>query len=197
MSDFSGLSVFPRVSEDWPIILVLLNNRCTSFLLRVITQDLKFAGGYTSRLPLPREVERLGVYGRYAYTAKSKLVALDILEDVFQASKLSDHSLSLATFVHTVEGAMEAAVMGSYQLGAIDAQVVIEETGIPAGWHPLIVGYDDLLSLPVSLDLPPLPEEVLQFMVAHLRTSPGSSDLIRIKANLWTLYEAGPGAKVE
>ena len=71
----------------------------------------------------------------------------------------------------------------------------MRETGTPAGWHPLIAGYDTLPPLPADLDLPPLPQEVLDYLAAHERIAPDARELARIKANLRALYEAGPGAK--
>ena len=74
-------------------------------------------------------------------------------------------------------------------------QTIIDDTGTPAGWYPLIAGYDTLPTLPTDLDLPPLPQELLDYLATHERINLDDKELARIKANLRMLYEAGPGAK--
>ena len=46
-----------------------------------------------------------------------------------------------------------------------------------------------------DLELPPLPQELLDYLATHERINPNDQELARIKANLSMLYEAGPGAK--
>ena len=76
-----------------------------------------------------------------------------------------------------------------------DTAAILEETGTPAGWYPLIVGYDTLATLPLNLDLPSLPQELLDHLATHERISLNTKELARIKVNLRMLYQAGPGAK--
>jgi hypothetical protein len=85
-------------------------------------------------------------------------------------------------------------VFDAYELGPEDVQAVIDETGIPAGWNPLIAGYDRLPEAPEGIEVP---EGLTGFLdtLEHRTLSP--DELSRVKARLRTLYEAGPGAKVE
>ncbi len=76
-----------------------------------------------------------------------------------------------------------------------DIQAVLEETGIPAGWFPLIERYDTLPTLSAHFNLPQLLQELLDYLETHERISLEDKELARIKANLRVLYEAGPGAK--
>ncbi len=74
-------------------------------------------------------------------------------------------------------------------------QSVIEETGSPAGWYPLIENYNALLPLSADICLPPLSQELLNDISTHERINVSDKELTRIKANLRAFYEAGPGAK--
>ena len=51
-------------------------------------------------------------------------------------------------------------------------KLLLEETGTPAGWYPLIIGYDTLPTLPADLDLPSLPQELLDYLATHERINP-------------------------
>ncbi|HEX9372506.1 MAG TPA: hypothetical protein VF897_15955 [Roseiflexaceae bacterium] len=73
-------------------------------------------------------------------------------------------------------------------------QTILDETGTPAGFYPLIASYDTLPDLPPELELPELPHEVIEYLEQHERLTPSPTELARMKARLRTLYEAGPGA---
>jgi hypothetical protein len=100
-------------------------------------------------------------------------------------------------YILTLEAASELSAHSAYAFGADDTASVFAEVGRPAGLNPLIAALDCLPDLPADLDLPPLPEEVIDYLAAHDRITPTPAELARIKANLTTLYEAGPGAKAD
>jgi len=50
-----------------------------------------------------------------------------------------------------------------------ECSAIYRETGTPAGFHPLIAGYDALPELPAELELPELPSEVLEYLERHPR----------------------------
>jgi hypothetical protein len=106
-----------------------------------------------------------------------------------------DQPYSVQTLLHFLEGLNEQIVSDIYELDEEDNQVIRQETGVPAGWYPLIAGYDTLPILPANLDLPALPQELFDYLETHERIQPDEKELARIKANLRALYEAGPGAK--
>ena len=56
--------------------------------------------------------------------------------------------------LHSLEGWNERLVFDAYELGPEDVQAVIDETGVPAGWNPLIVGYDRLPEAPDGIEIP-------------------------------------------
>lgn len=98
-----------------------------------------------------------------------------------------DHDLASITYEH-LRGRPP-------KLEKRDIQAVIEETGTPAGWYPLITTYDRLPAIPDSLKLPSFPQMLFDYLINHRRVNPDNKELAQIKANLRILYEAGPGAK--
>ena len=100
------------------------------------------------------------------------------------------------SYIHWKES-LSRIVFSAFEITGHDIQVVLDETGFPSGWYPLLAGYAIVPELTTDLDLSPLPHEVLDYLTAHERIHPDAAELARIKANLRALYEAGPGAKTE
>src|SRR5579875_671820 len=193
----TGSSIFPRNSISQVGILALLVARIVSYLLRVTTQNMKFREGYVVNLPLPSDAKLvlLTFIGKICIELKKFLISQRLTEYRFEA--LSSEAISLATqaLLHTFEGFNEQVVNEAYMLDKGDTAAILEETGTPVGWYPLIADHDILPLLPVALDLPPLPQELFDYLETHERIQPDEKELTRIKADLRTLYEAGPGAK--
>ena len=193
----TGSSIFLKDNFSPFSIMALTSVRVVSYLLRVTTQGLKFREGYVSNLTLPTSfpLELLTSVGEACTVLKRYLVALDVTEQSY-AEKTSDTRLfPTQAVLHSFEGMNEQIVSRAYGLNKADIETVLEETGTPAGWYPLIAGYDTFPTLPGDLDLPPLRQGLLDYLTTHDRISPEGKELARIKANLRMLYEAGPGAK--
>jgi len=103
--------------------------------------------------------------------------------------------ITYSVYILLLESALERYVASRYGLAKNTIKLIFSETGTPAGWHPLITTYDALPPLPD--DLPEIPQEVLDYLAEHERQVLSPDDLATLKTNLRTLYEAGPGAKVE
>ena len=103
--------------------------------------------------------------------------------------------ITYSVYILLLESALERYVASRYGLAKNTIKLIFSETGTPAGWHPLITTYDALPPLPD--DLPEIPQEVLDYLTEHERQILSPGDLATLKTNLRTLYEAGPGAKVE
>ena len=82
-----------------------------------------------------------------------------------------------------------------YEMPQEARQSVIEETGMPPGWYPLIGRYDSLPESPGRLTLPPLSQEVTASLRTRPRLNASGSDIERLKARLCALYELGPGTQ--
>lgn len=95
----------------------------------------------------------------------------------------------VAALLHALEGWDERLVCDMYGLDDGDVQQVIEETGTPAGWFPLIAGYD---SIPEPPDGVVVPEGFRSYFERLERREPAAADLVRLKERLGRLYEAGP-----
>jgi hypothetical protein len=118
----------------------------------------------------------------------------NILDVVFMNVQGIQHITILSAWQSTLEGFLESELLSKLGI-ANGRKFVLADTGTPAGFHPLIGGYDALPEIPVDLDSPPLPQEVTDYLAGRERISPSPVELVRIKARLTALYEAGPGAK--
>ncbi|GAB4206658.1 MAG: hypothetical protein OHK0022_33930 [Roseiflexaceae bacterium] len=189
----------PAVFADLPIegLGALLNCRFVSFLLRGISSDIKFREGYVSSVPVLSSIPFIMIkLEEMCVVLKRCLVITDLTERIFSGVVVNQPQLdAVATLLHTLEGINEREVFAAYGIVGDDMAAVLDETGTPAGFHPLLTGYDALPELPPELDLPPLPGEVLEHLAQHRRIAAPPAELARHKARLRALYEAGPGAK--
>lgn len=209
--DVKGASIFPLGSlKLLGTLAALLSTRLISYVLRVTTQYGELHVGYVANLPLPNELPALlGSIGEACFVLKRRLVAEDLLERTFEgllAEQPEGRSLvdrwriaadvteSVQAVLHAIEGYNEQLVCTAYGLQGGDTQAVLDETGIPAAWHPLFESYDTL---------PPLPNRLLfrtqtfDPLAWDRRRRGASEELAALKGRLRTLYEAGWGAKPE
>jgi hypothetical protein len=103
-------------------------------------------------------------------------------------------ALQSLPLLHALEGWNERLVFDAYELGPEDVQAVIDETGVPAGWNPLVVGYDALPEAPEGIAIP---AGLTTFLATLEHRQLSSAELAKVKARLRSMYEAGPGAKEE
>ncbi len=185
-------------SDNWDR-LALLNSRVVTFLLRATTGTIDFSTGYVEKCAGPVVISNdKGPLARFAVYMKNVMVTNNMQEIYFSAKlhqNTDEELLRAATWLASVEAVNEKNVFKIYRIEEAFAQDIVGETGTPAGWHPLIAGYDALPELPPEVNLPPLPSEVLDYLAGHERIHPAADELARIKANLQALYEAGEGAK--
>lgn len=186
----------PGIYTESYAVPALAQSHVISFVLRAISPQLAFEINTVSLTPLPAITDESFLkLSKVAERIKRSLVSLNPIERTYTGFSSELMGQGLASILHTVEGQIEQKVCRVYNLTESTIQTVIEDTGTPAGWFPLIGSYDTLPDLPPDLDLPPLPQEVYDYLAAHERIQPDARELARIKANLRALYEAGPGAK--
>lgn len=164
--DFSGAGVFPRPGIQLEHLFGL-QSRISSYLLRVITQDIKFAPGYVQLLPLV-SAKNINVI-RYALLLKRILLSSDLLEVYFSRCLNASQSAVVSILLSCCEARFESDYFKEIDLTNDTIDAVLSETGTPAGLHPLLAGYDALPELPAELDLPELPAEVLEYLERHPR----------------------------
>ena len=102
--------------------------------------------------------------------------------------------LQRSALLHAAEGVVETEVVRMYCLDEVDIQAVLDETGRPAGWFPLIPGHDQI---PLLDDEFQISEELVNSLADHERRTLSPEELRNFQNRLRSLYEAGPGAKVE
>jgi len=203
--DGTGLAIVPSSSISKYILLGTLNSRISSYLSRLFSQSVEFRGGYVEKLPKHAQ-NNPGLESTTINTLNLKIQYTNhsIIECSFDIERYLDNNTLLSSLISThtccsllctFEGVVEKTVYELYGLSEVDILSIFSETGTPAGWHPLIATYDAIPPLPDGL--PEIPPEVLDYLADHERRSLSPDDLATLKANLRTLYEAGPGAKVE
>lgn len=203
-----GLTVFdsacPAVFGEniRPGVGMLLNCRATSYLLRTISSDIKYRESYVARAPLPQNLPSdVKVIEMAAFSLKSWLVSQCCIERSYRVTTkpIGNQEIKFVFYVqcmlHTIEGLSEHIGFTAFNLNTYDKKAILDETGTPAGWYPLIIGYNTLPSLPNNIDIPPLPQELFDYLAEHKRIVVSDKELTRIKSNLKALYEAGPHAK--
>jgi len=140
-----------------------------------------------------------------AISLKSSVLCNDLTEKRFYPVRIIDSAILPSyhrdmekqhvdcAILHSIESTMELEIFHYCRLTDKDINSIFDETGTPAGWHPLIKGYD---AVPET-DVCEIPKEVIEYLNNHKCINPSEEELSRIKSRLRALYEAGPGAKVE
>lgn len=197
------------VKNEFSGLAAILNVRLSSFVARVIAARLDIRESYISRLPMPEHLPSSPAPLESACIAlKRRLVEPDSTERTFAvppsqtAIPGSDsgpgygQTEAIAAILHTLEGVSERRVFANYGIADEDLLAVLDETGTPAAWFPLIEGYDAFPPLTPALSLDGegvwvqglLPDDDARLQI-------GTADLYALKSRLRNLYEAGPGAK--
>ncbi len=181
--------------EPQPTAGAILNSRVISYVLRALSPDMKFREGYVAQAPMPRRDEpKMASCASACVTIARLLASRDPSERTFLPDhNLRDQAASLV-LLHTLEGWNERLALEAYGVDDESARLVLEETGAPAGWHPLMAGYDRLPEAPAGVEIP---AGLTEFLATLERRTLGAQQLAELKARLRRLYEAGPGAKVE
>lgn len=180
-------------ASDPTALMVLMNSRFASYLLRAATCGMDFTEGYVSALPLPGH-NVPSIWKDLAQTAidiKKRLLANDPLEGSFETSLTADDGntdieRSIAVLLE-VEAACEASVVNAFQLSNDAVAEVTQETEKPSGWLPLLKDYD---AFPDASGDPPLPQEVQRHYAALPRRTLSSIELATVKNSLRRAYES-------
>ncbi len=185
----------------------LSNCRFAGQVARAISATIQLPEGCVARVPLPAQVpDSLVKLESACIQLKRYLVALDPTERSFGGLPLPGASLAegwrslaneadaVAAVLHTQEALSEREVFSAYGIAGDDLQAVLDETGTPAGWFPLIAGYDQIPPLPSGLEVP---ANLLEPLAREPRQTLAAGDLDGLKRRLRALYEAGAGARAE
>jgi len=197
--DARSPSIFP-VKRTSKSLLAVLNSRICTFLFRCISPGIMLDQAYAPSLPLPKDLgsKDLSDITEIACCIKQKLSSFQIEERSFGVSIPEIKIMSNLQWVSEaelllVEGLIEELVIELYGISREDKKMIMDETGMPTAWFPLIKEYDLLPQLPDIL--PKLSPSILDYLAncKRLKLSPLIFDELR--QSLYGLFEAGPGAK--
>ncbi|MBI4562773.1 MAG: hypothetical protein HY724_12075 [Candidatus Rokubacteria bacterium] len=193
--------------EQYPAIAGVLNCRFASAMVRGLSAKIQLPESSVARVPLlDGDLGGLAAFQTSCVAIKRWLVAQASTERTFGriALPLSAGSLANAyrdtteqveaaiAVLHTFEGMCEREVFAAYGIAGEDLEAVLDETGTPAGWFPLIAGYEVIPKLPEGLSIP---GELLAPLAKEPRGPLSTEELADLKRRLRAIYEAGPGAK--
>jgi hypothetical protein len=176
-------------------------------MARSSSQSIDIRESYVSRVPLPNRIpDSLAVIESSCIALKRWLMALHLTERSFAyrpppSARLTEawqramnEAEAVAAVLYTLEGISERKVFAAYGIASADLQAVLDETGTPAGWFPLLTGYDVPPSLPDGLAVD---AKLLEPLAREERRMISPEDLADLKRRLCALYQAGPGAQAE
>ena len=191
-------------SDTIYVIAAILNTRLHSYILRALTPSpMHFRKGYLYNLPLPssfsdssfnnlKKIVNVMIY------LKNRLISNIPYEYFFEINNNIIELLNRNKAIHRIsaillllEGYSEYFIFKQYTLNDQDYKVILSETGTPAGWFPLITGYDN--PKPLLEELPEISSEVFSFIQNHELRFPEIQELETIKKRLRNFYEVGPG----
>jgi hypothetical protein len=196
------------------IISPLANCRFTSLIGRAISASIQLPEGCVSRIPFA-EASSVGLQAieSSCVILKRWLVSGNLTERSFCSRSTTQQGLAatcrqilldasaVAAVLHMLEGFSEKIVFDAYGLDADDTATIVDETGTPAGWFPLIQGYDQGLNVKVW-DLGKEDEYIITGLQRKAlkgveRLVLSAQELQDLKCRLRILYEAGPGGITE
>ncbi|MCI0407272.1 MAG: BREX-1 system adenine-specific DNA-methyltransferase PglX [Acidobacteria bacterium] len=204
---FDSASPSAFANRALPTIGAVLNCRAASYLLRSISFEIKFRESYVARCPIPEGVPPgLQQLENACIILKRWLTGREVTERTFEGLAPTGASLldgyrrretdyeRVSAVLHALEGISERVVFTAYGIEGEDLEAVLDETGTPAGWFPLIAACDAIPQLPTGVG-------VLGGLLAPLASEPrrtlSAEELAHLKRRLHALCEAGPGAKVD
>jgi hypothetical protein len=189
------VGLYPKRHTDGRTVAAIgavLNSRVGNLYLRTLVSGLNFNPGYCARIPVAPKVDVPEVAELCDLAVNLARREHDVLGVATGSHPNADARSGTGAVRLATEAALDRWVALAYAYGSIDA--LDEFIPRPAGWNPLLVGYDALPEPPPGIEIP---EGLTDFLATleHRELSP--AELAKVKARLRALYEAGPGAKEE
>ncbi len=191
-----------------PAVIALANSKVVQFVFTAMQPTIHYGPGYFTNLPAPSSdllQNSLLRLGETAIAIKKLQTMIILTERCFEMTYArylcwNNHwkelnTLAMDALNHSIEGYIETIVCDAYSLQEKDVNAITREVGIPAGWLPLIAGYDALPYLPDTLTPPQLSQDTVDYLTKLKRIRPSEEEINLLKSELQNLYESGPGTK--
>ena len=151
-------------------ILATLNSRIATYFARMLSQDIKFRGGYVERIPRPHELCGIDTaVVEQVVKLKQRELEHDVIEREFQDTNTLTDDNALIAVRHTLEGRLESQVFAAYRVDDEATAMVVARVGVPAGWYPLVPGYDSVERLTLYLESEEVAASLIIALERHQR----------------------------
>jgi len=198
--DAKGNGIFSKTDQNtFYQGLSILNTRYASFFLRGICPTSDYDESYVRLVPWPNSLSGNCHIAKCCISLKQEIISKNIIEIYDNSNKLSLLKLNddffLSAILLTLESLNEVKVYQQLQLSPIVISQILNETGTPSGFYPLIINYNTLPRQPDKLV--ELPTEVITYLNEHDCVSPTFDEITDIRKRLHYHYQAGSGVKAE
>jgi len=182
----------PGIFTKNRFIIGLFHTRLYNTLLKAINPGLSYEVSSLLALPYPqpaKNLEKISLLSEKCEQLKRRFMEAEIRDREFSFKNTEPET---CVFLSLFESQIDSLAEQLFEINIESREIIRQLSGTPAGFHPLITGYDALPPYPDNL--PPKPIEILDYLVGHERIAPTVDELARIWSRLRLLYEAGPGA---
>ena len=203
---FSNASpaIFSNNSETLLAISASFNSRLASFLVRQLNPKHELEKNLIIKLPLVNtNMVRLLV--QVVHNLKSSLNNriiterfLDIMTFRCSEPNLTNSVINFlwddlitSTKLHMTEGILEKILLSEVDISIQETQNILEETGIPSGWLPLLPNYDSLLGIFDGTD--EISTQLANQLETHERCKLSASEINQKISQLRSYFEKGHG----
>jgi len=192
-----GSGLYPKREDRLFLHLAYLNSRFASFVLRALVPGPEFSEGYVRRLPLVPPNDDLSSLGEFAALVKGLLRSAELTEphSAIDGSIEYDDLERAAAYLAAASGECDRIVLRLFELEEETKRQILSETGTPAGWYPMLRGYDrtdDFFVEGVRT-----PEALSIALAEHPRRELSAKDIGAVKRQLRSLFTEGPKAPDE
>ncbi len=187
MFEQASMAIIPTNKKDIFRLLAMLNNRVSTYLLRVLAQGIMFNPGYVELLPIPAIDENIDALSRQCVNLKKLLVSSDLTEHSFVQVIDQLEYLKISSLLHTAEAKIESMIVSAYKINRLDLESIWAETGRPAGLFPLLEGYDEAISNEICCGL----DHIFSLITLPKSINLKDGELSQFKSCLRNFYEKG------
>jgi hypothetical protein len=192
-----GPAVFAKSDSQRLLAASVLNGRVFTYFVRTLNPSITFNKGYVEKAPYREPSGTAIAVARACFGLKRLVLSSDPLQpDLIDLGPpgAGRETGAAQALLHSLEGLNERLVFDAFGLDPLDASAVLDETGTPSGWYPLVMEYDTIPTAPAGVQIP---VELTGYVATLERRTLSATELAGLKARLQLLYQAGPGATTD